>query len=588
MTKNILVAVAWPYANGDLHIGHFAGAFLPADIFARYHRLCGNHVLKVSGSDAHGTPITIAADKQGVSPRQVFEQYHQRFLQTLQTLGLSFDLFTHTDTENHTRVAQDIFCCLYEKGYIYPQTQTLLYSESERRFLPDRYVEGTCPECSYTNARGDQCDECGRLLDGTELIEPRSVLDGKRPIPLETTHLFLDLPAFADQLQAHLQKHAHHWRANTCNFTRNYIENLHGRAITRDLDWGIPVPLEGWQDKKLYIWFENIIGYLSASIEWAHNQGRPQAWKDWWYEPTAESYYFLGKDNIPFHTVFWPSELLGLERLYESDESKRLNLPTDVPANEYLTIEQRQFSKSRHWAVWLLEAAHRYSPDAIRYYVAATLPETSDSDFSWADFVRRNNTELLATWGNLVNRVLQFAYKHWGCVPPPGDLRDIDRELLGEIEAGFARVGSLIEAVKLRPALQEALALARQVNVYLDQSPWFGVIDVDKTAAATTVYTALKAIDSLKILLSPFLPHSAEQLHGFLGYEGALYGRLHIKTYTETEQTHQALVYEAGQGNGRWRPSTLPPGQKLAKPQPLFAKLDDSLIEEELARLYSN
>ncbi|MCB8942281.1 MAG: methionine--tRNA ligase [Ardenticatenaceae bacterium] len=594
MTKPILIAVAWPYANGDLHLGHLAGAFLPADIVARYHRLRGNRVLMVSGSDAHGTPITIAADKEGIPPRQLFTRYHERFLQSLRALGISFDLFTHTDTANHVRIAQDFFLGLYEKGYIFPQKQTLLYSESEGRFLPDRYVEGTCPVCGYAEARGDQCDECGSLLDGVDLIEPRSVTDGTRPFVRETEHLFLDLPALRHELMDFVEERGERWRTAVLNFTRRYIEEIRARPITRDLDWGIPVPVPGWEEKKVYIWFENIIGYFSASVEWAKNQGEPEAWRAWWYEPTAQSYYFLGKDNIPFHTVLWPAELMGLGQIYGDGANTPLNLPYDVPASEYLTIEQRQFSKSRHWAVWLPDLLERYEADAVRYVVAAMLPENRDTDFSWAEFVRRNNTELVAAWGNLVQRVLSFAYKQWGCVPPPGELRPFDHTLLQQIRQGFDTVGELLAAVKLRAALQEAFTLVRAVNAYLDLSPWFGVVKVDEVAAATTVYVALQAIDWLKVLLSPFLPHSAEELHRLLGYEDHLGGSLQIVTFAEEAQVHEAqaqvheaLVYEAEGGNGRWQPTVLPIKQKLLKPHPLYRKLDEAIIEAELARLYN-
>ena len=588
MNKPILIAVAWPYANGDLHMGHLAGAFLPADIVARYHRLGGNRVLMVSGSDAHGTPITIAADKEGISPRQLFERYHHRFLQILQSLGISFDLFTHTDTENHGRIAQDFFTGLYEKGYIFPRKQALLYSEREGRFLPDRYVEGICPVCGYAEARGDQCDECGSLLDGVELIEPRSIVDGTRPVVRETEHLFLDLPALRNQLLDFLEEGSERWRTAVLNFTRNYINDIRARPITRDLDWGIPVPLAGWEEKKLYIWFENIIGYFSASVEWAQNQGQPEAWRDWWYGSDARSYYFLGKDNILFHTVLWPAELIGLQTIYGNGSEKQLNLPYDVPASEYLTIEQRQFSKSRRWAVWLPDVLERYDADALRYVVAAMLPENRDTDFSWAELVRRNNTELVAAWGNLGQRVLKFAYKQWGCVPQPGELRPFDHILLNQIKQGFETVGQLLEAVKVRAALQEAVSLARAVNAYLDQAPWFGVIKEDETAAATTVYVALQAIDWLKLLLSPFLPHSTEELHRLLGYEDRLFGDLYIVTYEEEEQVHEALVYEGVGENGRWRPTSLPVGQGLLKPYPLYKKLDVSVIEDELRRLYKN
>ncbi len=587
MSDLIHISVAWPYANGDLHVGHLAGAYLPADIFARYHRLKGNRVLMVSGSDAHGTPITIEADKRGTSSREVFEYYHQRFLETQKAIGISYDLFTHTDTENHHRIAQDFFTRLLEEEYLYRQTQAQLYSESEDRFLPDRYVEGTCPICGYKEARGDQCDNCGNLLDALELIDPRSKTDGSKPIVRKTEHFYLDLPAFSDRLLAYMEEHADHWRPNVINFARNYVESgLKGRAVTRDIDWGIPVPLEGWDDKRLYVWFEAVMGYFTASVEWAHNHGQPEAWKAWWYDPASRGYCFIGKDNIPFHTLFWQAELLGVERLYEDDQSLRLNLPYDIPANEFMNIEGAQFSKSRNWAVWLPDILERYDPDAIRYYVASVMPETRDSDFSWADFVRRNNDELVATWGNLANRVLSFAYKHWdGVVPDPGELRPDDRELLTQIESGFNTIGEHIEAVKLRAGLQEAMRLAREVNGYLDRAPWFGAIKEDKASAATTVYTALRAIDSLKVLMAPFLPFSSERLHTTLGYEQPLFGEQHIESFQESSREHNALTYDPSPGTGRWEASELETGGKIQNPKPLFKKLDNSLVEEERSRL---
>jgi methionyl-tRNA synthetase len=587
MATNIHVSVAWPYANGDLHVGHLAGAYLPADIFARYHRLKGNHVLMVSGSDSHGTPITVEADKRGVSPREVFEHYHHRFLETQKQIGISYDLFTHTDTENHYRIAQDFFTILHENEYLYREVQRQLYSESEGRFLPDRYVEGTCPICGYTEARGDQCDNCGNLLDALELIDPRSKTDGSTPVVRETEHFFLDLPAFTDRLLAYLDEHKDHWRASVINFARNFIEGgLKGRAVTRDVEWGIPVPLEGWEDKRLYVWFEAVMGYFTASVEWAANNGQPEAWKDWWYDPQAKIYNFIGKDNIPFHTVIWQAELMGVERIYEDDASKTLNLPFDVPANEFMNIEGAQFSKSRNWAVWLPDILERYDPDAIRFYVTFAMPENRDSDFSWNEFVRRNNDDLVATWGNLANRVLSFAYKHWeGVVPDPGELRPDDLKLLEKVESGFDTVGAEIEAVHLRAALQEALALAREVNGYLDRAPWFGVIKEDRQAAATTVYTALRAIDSLKILFSPFLPFSSERLHRTLGYEQPLFGDQRIESFQESDRTHDALVYDGSSASGKWAPGQLEPGREFEKPRPLFKKLDEDVAEAELSRL---
>jgi methionyl-tRNA synthetase len=586
MPDTIHVSVAWPYANGDLHIGHLAGALLPADIFARYHRLKGNRVLMVSGSDSHGTPITVEADKRGVAPRQLFEHYHDHHLESQRAIGISYDLYTHTDTENHHRIAQGFFTRLHEAGHLFREKQRQLYSEREGRFLPDRYVEGTCPVCGFNGARGDQCDNCGSLLDALDLIDPRSKVDGSRPVIRETEHFFINLPAFAAPLQAYLEAHADHWRPNVINFARNFLEGgLKPRPFTRDVEWGIPVPLEGWEQKRIYVWFEALMGYLSASVEWAANIGQPDAWRDWWCDPTARIYNFLGKDNIPFHTVYWQAELLGV-RTWDDGDGRALNLPYDVPANEFMNVEGAKFSKSRNWAIWLPDILERYDPDAIRYYVAATMPETRDSEFAWADLVRRNNDELVATWGNLANRVLSFAHRHWdGRVPDPNGLRPEDAQLLDQVEAGFGIAGDHLEAVRIRAALFEAIRLAGEVNRYLDQQgPWFA-IKSDREAAGRTIYTALRAIDSLKVLLAPFLPFSSERLHRTLGYERPLFGELKIVTFQEKERSHRALVYDRGQATGRWEPSALAPGQPLRPPEPLYRKLDEDVIEKERARL---
>jgi len=586
MKEKILVCVAWPYASSSIHVGNMAGADLPPDIYARYHRLKGNNVLMVSGSDSHGTPITVRADREGVPPREVFERFHAEFLETFQKMGLTYDLFTHTDTENHHRVAQGLFLRLLANGYLYTKTEEHLYSVTEGRFLPDRYVEGTCPHCGYDGARGDQCENCGKLLNAVELIDPHSRTDGSAPEIRETTHYFLDLPALADRLTGWLGEGKDHWRSNVINFSRNMARDLQGRPITRDLAWGIPVPVEGWEGKSIYVWFEAVIGYLSAAIEWAHNVGQPDRWKEWWYNPDARTVYFIGKDNIPFHTVIWPAILTGAERIYEDDESLRLNLPYDVPSNEFLNMESRKVSGSRGWAVWVLDFLSRYDADAVRYYLTANAPETRDTDFTWEDFVRRNNDELVATWGNLANRVLPFAYKHFDrCVPEPGELDEADQALLSTVEAGFEPIGALIDGCKFRAALGETMALAREVNRYLDEkAPWFQ-IKKDRAAAARTVYTALRAIDSLKILYTPFLPFSSQALHEMLGYDGSLFGRQYVETFEEETRSHQALRYDASELDGRWEPSQLPPGQPMRKPRPLFKKLDESIVEEELARM---
>ena len=587
MAEKILVCTAWPYANGDLHIGHLAGSYLPPDTFARYHRLVGNDVLMVSGSDSHGTPITVRADAEGVGPREVFERFHARFLETFQQVGISYDLFTHTDTENHHRIAQDIFLACLRNGYLYKETQRQLYSESEGRFLPDRYVEGVCPNCGFAGARGDQCDNCGKLLDATELIDPRSKTDGSTPVIRETEHFFFDLPQLSDRLWAYLNDDKEHWRPTVINFSRAYLkEGLKGRPITRDIEWGIPIPLEGYQQKRIYVWFEAVMGYFTASVEWAHNSGRPEKWKEWWYWPEAKTYYFMGKDNIPFHTIIWPGELMAVERLYEDDTAKRLNLPYDVPANEYLNMESQKLSTSRNWAIWAPDLLERYDPDPVRYYLTAIAPEARDADFTWREFVRRNNDELVANWGNLVNRVLSFAYKNFdGHVPHPGELDQLDRDILAHAERGFQSVGQLIEAVRLKAALEEAMSIARAANVYLDQkAPWFQ-IKQDRAAAGTTVYVMLRVIDNLKILLAPFLPFTAQRLHEMLGYQGQLFGRQYTQTFAESQRSHAALCYDSSQASGRWEASRLPAGQALRQPSPLFKKLDVEVADQELARL---
>lgn len=588
MVQKILIGVAWPYANGYQHLGHLAGAYLPPDIFARYHRLVGNDVLMVSGSDAHGTPITVRADQEGISPRELFERYHRTFLETYQQIGLTFDLFTHTDTENHHRVSQDFFLHILKNGYLYKEVQRQLYSPKEGRFLPDRYVEGTCPHCGFSDARGDQCDNCGKLLEPTELIHPRSKASGDTALEVrDTEHYFLDLAKLSDQLEAYLSHGKDHWRPNVLNFARNYVQSgLRGRPITRDIDWGIPLPLPGYEGKCLYVWFEAVIGYFSASIEWAVNRGTPDAWKAWWYDPKALTYYFIGKDNIPFHTVIWPAELLAVGRIYHHEKNARLNLPYDVPANEYLNFKGGKFSKSRGAAVDVPYFLSRYDPDPLRYYLTATAPETRDTEFSWEDFVERNNNELVATWGNLANRMLSFAYKRFdGRVPEPGELDDEDQVLLEKVEAGFQTVGELYAACKFRAALGEAMGLAREANVYLDRkAPWFQIKE-DRQAAATTVYVILRVVDNLKTILAPILPHTAQKLHEYLGYEGQLFGTQKVEEYREKSRSHLALTYDHSGAVGTWAKSALLPGQALREPTPLFKKLDESVVEGETARL---
>ncbi len=590
--KFIHVSVAWPYANGDMHVGHLAGAYLPADIFARFHRLKGNSVLMVSGSDSHGTPISLEADKRGVHPREVFEHYHERFLLTQQKVGISYDLFSHTDTENHHKIAQDLFLKLLERGYLYRDAQKLLYSEREDRFLPDRFVEGTCYICGFDSARGDQCDNCGNLMDATKLIEPRNRSNpDDKLVVRESEHYFLDLSKTAEDLLDWLEQQQQHWRPNVVNFTRNLIkqgieEGLRGRAYTRDLNWGVPVPLEEWENKCIYVWFEAVNGYFTASVEWARNRGEPDAWKQWWYNPKAETYYFIGKDNIPFHTVIWPAELMGVSGLYNDGDETPINLPYDVPANEFMNIEGKQFSKSRNWAIWLPDILERYQADALRFYTARSFPESADTDFSWEGFHTRVNNELVAAWGNLVNRMLGFAYKRFdGVVPEYDHLTDEDEAMIARSEAAFDEVGALLEQVKLKEALAKALGVVREANGYLDRREPWKTIKVDQADAARSVYTILRVIDNLKIVLAPFLPFSSEDLHRYLGYDGQLFGDLNIETFEEETRSHSALVYDPTKATGRWEKSGLQPGHKLNKPSPLFVKLEPEIVEQERSLL---
>ena len=572
MSEYIHVSVAWPYANGDLHLGHVAGAYLPADVFARYHRLKGNHVLMVSGSDTHGTPISVAAQRDSVHPRELAEKYHHRIIGALKDLGISYDLFTHTDTENHHCVTQDVFLRLKEKGLLVVKKERQLFSETHNRFLPDRLVEGTCPHCGYTDARGDQCDECCRLLDALELVEPRSKLDGSVPVVRESEHFYFDLPALRGPLRKFLEGGAGRFRANVLESSRRHIEELHARAVTRDLDWGVEVPVEGWEEKRIYVWFEAVIGYLSASIEWAGRSGRPEDWKKWWYRPEARIYNFLGKDNILFHSVIWPAELLGLGHFGDDGEQGTLQLPYDIPANEFLNLEGgEQFSTSRGTAVWLPEVLSRYEADAVRYYVASTFPETGDTEFSWKEFHRRVNNELIAAWGNLCNRVLGFTDRRFdGAVPTPGRLTRADEAILKRSEETLETVGALVEKVELRSALREVMAAVHETNAYVTaREPWKRIAQ-DRDDAAASVYTTLRVIDTLKVALAPFLPESCQHLHETLGHTGQLFGEISI---SREPFGHEVLTYDGTGAVGCWQASTLEPGQQLGRVSPLYRKL---------------
>ncbi len=592
MSENILVCVAWPYANAEIHVGNITGSHLPGDIVARYHRLKGDKVLMVTGTDSHGTPVTMSADHLGKPVEEVYKFYHEGFIDLFQKIGISYDLYTSTHSENHFKVSQSIFLALQKNGYLFTKVEPQWFSPGLNRFLPDRYIEGTCYICGDENARSDQCDKCGNVLEPSKLLNPRSKWtgDSSQPELRETEHFYIDLSKLEPDVIQFLKERAGHMRDTVLGESLGKIqaEGLKPRPITRDLDWGIPVPTPGWDGKCLYVWFEAVIGYLSAPIEWAQLSGDKEAWREWWLNPAARQFYFIGKDNIFFHTSLWPAELMGVGSAFMeifAGEEEKLTLPYDVPANQFMNLEGRKISGSRNWAVWGRDALTRYDPDAIRYYLTVNMPEAKDSDWDWAEFVARNNNELVATWGNLANRVLSFSFKHWeGHVPDVTDLRKADQELLALVENGFNVVGAELEAVRLRSALGEAMKLATAVNQYLDaQSPW-SAVKTDKESAAKTIYAALKAIDSLKVMFSPFLPFTSQKLHEFLGYETPLFGEQYAETVRDALGERLVLRYKPVEG-AQWKPSDLPPGQKLNQPAPLFKKLEPQAAEMERARL---
>ena len=556
MSERIFIGVAWPYANGPLHLGHLAGCYLSADIFARYHRAKGNEVLMVSGSDSHGTPITVRAEAEGVTPEDILNRYHPQFLDSWNKLGITFDLFTTTHTENHQEIVHTLFKDFLEKGYLYEQSMLLAYCADCQRFLPDRYVNGTCPHCGFERARGDQCDNCGRTLDPQDLVHPRCVISDSEPEFRESEHYFLKLSAFEQPLLEWVNKQTH-WRPNVLNFTRRYLEGgLKDRAITRDLTWGVPIPLEGYDDKRIYVWFEAVTGYLSAAVEWAKQNGDGEDWEAFWKDPDTKSYYFIGKDNIPFHTIIWPAMLMAYGGL---------NLPYDVPANEFLSLEDRKFSTSENWAVWLPDYLSRYEPDPLRYLLSINMPESGDTNFSWAEYVRRNNDELVATFGNLVNRVLSFTYKNFeGNVPPAGPLGALEQELLQSAREVMTGVDQDLHDCHFKAAIARAFSLAQEVNRYLDtRAPWRS-IKTDRNEAAATLHTAIKVINCLKMLLYPFLPFSAQRIHGYLGLDG---------TVENLSWDFDQLI------------DAIEAGNPLREPSPLYTKLDPQVVDDEVQRL---
>ena len=594
--SRVLSAVAWPYANGPRHIGHVAGFGVPSDVFSRYMRMAGHDVLMVSGTDEHGTPILIAADEAGVPAQELADRNHRLIAEDLCALGVSYDLYTRTTTRNHYAVVQELFLGVHANGYFVERTTYGAISPSTGRTLPDRYIEGTCPICGYDGARGDQCDNCGNQLDAHELINPRSLINGETPEFIETQHFFLDLPALADALKEWLDEReaSGTWRPNVIKFSQNILEDIKPRAMTRDIDWGIPVPLDGWRDnptKRLYVWFDAVVGYLSASIEWARRSGDDDAWRQWWQTPESDAYYFMGKDNIVFHSEIWPAQLLG----YNGEGDKggtpgaygRLNLPTEVVSSEFLTMEGRKFSSSRQVVIYVRDFLARYDADALRYFIAVAGPENQDTDFTWTEFRRRNNDELVAGWGNLVNRSVSMAAKNVGAVPTPGDLTDDDRALLATTSGAFAPIGDLLSRNRQKAAIGEAMRVVSEANKYLsDQAPW--KLKEDPARRDTVLHTALQAIKDCNALLTPFLPHSAQQVHELLGGTGvwSVAPEIHEVTDLDDGSPYPIITGPYDQGQAVWASTPLAPhGTPLAPPKPIFTKLDESVVEEEMRRL---
>jgi len=594
--SKVLSAVAWPYANGPRHIGHVAGFGVPSDVFSRYMRMAGHDVLMVSGTDEHGTPILVAADKEGVSPKELADKNNRVIVEDLAGLGLSYDLFTRTTTPNHYAVAQEMFTTVHNNGYMVEQTTKGAISPSTGRTLPDRYIEGTCPICGYAEARGDQCDNCGNQLDAMELLDPHSKINGETPEFIETQHFFLDLPALAEALGEWLdgREASGTWRPNVIRFSQNILKDIRPRAMTRDIDWGIPIPLDGWREqptKRLYVWFDAVIGYLSASIEWARRTGNPEAWRDWWNNPEVLSYYFMGKDNITFHSQIWPAELLAYDGLGDKGGKPGpygvLQLPTEVVSSEFLTMEGRQFSSSRGVVIYVRDVLERYQPDALRYFISAAGPENQDSDFTWAEFVKRTNDELVAGWGNLVNRTATMIHRSFGQIPAAAELNADDLALLATVGQGFTAIGELIERHRQKQAIAEAMRVVAEVNKYVtDQAPFKLKADDERERLGTVLHVIAQAISDCTTMLSPFLPHSSNQVHAAMGGLGEIAPMPRIEDVDDLDGGEgYPIITGDYTTTPRWESRPITVGAPIAKPFPIFTKLDPSVVDEELARL---
>jgi len=507
--EKYLVTSALPYANGHLHIGHVAGAYLPADIFVRFQKLLGNDVIYICGTDEHGAPISIKAEAERKTPREIVDYYHQSITKSFKELEIDFDNFSGTARPEHIKISQEFFLNLYKKGFVIEKTTKQHYCEHDNRFLADRYIEGTCPYCGAEGARGDQCDACGKLIDAIKLIDPKCKICGNKPVIKETTNWYLELPKFEKPLREWLKTKTY-WKENVLNFILGWLnEGLIERSITRDIDWGVPVPLEGADGKVLYVWFDAPIGYLSSTVEWAKELGIPDRWKDYWLDPETKLIHFVGKDNIPFHTITWPSVLM--------EQDKNFVLPYDVPANEYLNIAGQKTSTSKNYAIWVKDVVKYFDPEYLRFYLAAIAPETKDSDFSWEDFQAKINNELANVLGNLANRVFTFTRKHFnGELQEPVSLSDISKHTLKEAHNLVEEIKECYENYRVRKAVKLILDIARSGNKYFDETkPWVTVKE-NKSKAAETLYVCIELLRIISIVFSPILPKSMQKLRAML------------------------------------------------------------------------
>ena len=506
-----LVTSALPYANGDIHIGHLAGAYLPADIYVRYKKLKGEDIIYICGTDEHGVPITITAEKEGKSPKEIVDRYYHRIKDSFERFGIFFDNFSRTSIPLHHKISQDFFLKVLNKGYIYPKDVEQLYCPKCQRFLPDRYIIGICPHCEFPEARGDQCEACGRWLEPTSLTDPKCKICGEQPELRKTQHWFFKLSAFQDRLNGWIESKKH-WKENVRNFCFGWFkEGLDDRPITRDLKWGVPVPVEEAKDKVLYVWFDAPIGYISSTVEWSQRIGKPDLWKEYWLNPDTRLIHFIGKDNIVFHALVWPAMLMAHGDFV---------LPSEIPANEFLNLEGKPMSTSRGWAVWLPEYLDEFEPDPLRYTIAVNAPQSRDADFSWMDFCRRNNDELADILGNFVNRTLKFIVNNYhGNVPAVSLIDETGKSVLNEVTSVMRKVENYLERFDVKQALREAMTLAQTGNQYFDhQKPW-STHHSNPLACEQTIHVCTKLISALGTVMEPFLPFTSEKIRRMLGFE---------------------------------------------------------------------